>query len=447
VSRYNYYLQCTLILAILVTACNGDNSDIASLTLERTGFIEIINASGTIRATSTLTLVAPRVRASSLTVVFLADDGAHLKAGDTACILDAPDLNRQYEDIYSRREQTQLSLNKLVIDNDVKLSTLESQLEEMEIQVALNSLDSIQRQFAPPIRQRLFALELEKASVERMKLQKKYDAERQIFEADRRRTESLIKSIENDLQRIVDQINSLTITSPTDGMVMHTEVPRMMFLSSVGAGMIGGKIAVNSSVFPNMSLLQIPNLKEMEVIVEVPEVEYRRILPGQKVHIHVDALDNLKTTGEIKRKTLAGRTPDNQSAIKLYEIIVSIDSLHSLLTPGLNATCRIVVNQVADTIVIPTLAIFEKDSLNIVYVAQGRKFNPVPVKTGLSNSTSTIIKKGLEGKETIALVEPPHRMIDRTFKPIEFTAVSDSLNAGTEEIIIRDIAIPGTRDP
>jgi multidrug efflux pump subunit AcrA (membrane-fusion protein) len=175
----------------------------------------------------------------------------------------------------------------------------------------------------------------------------------------------------------------------------------------MGSGMVGGKIAVNSSVWSNMALLQIPDLREMEVIAEVPEVEYRRILPGQKVNIHVDALDNLKTTGEIKRKTLAGRTPDQQSAVKMYEIIVSIDSLHSLLTPGLSIACRIMVSQVADTVVVPTLAIFEKDSLNIVYVAEGKKFKPVPVETGLSNSTSTIVKTGLEGNETIALLSLP----------------------------------------
>jgi HlyD family secretion protein len=438
----------TLILVLLVSGCNSDRAGIASLHLERTGFTEIINASGTIRATSILTLVAPQVRTFGLTVVFLADDGAYVTAGDTICVLDAPDLNRQYDDISSRLEQRQLSLNKLIIDNDVKLSSLESQLEEMEILVALNSLDSIQKQFAPPLRQRLFALELEKASVERMKLQKKYDAEKQIFEADRRRMESLIKSIENDLQRIIDQINSLTIAAPRDGMIMHTEVPRMMFMTSSGAGMMGGKIAVNSTVLSNMALLQIPDLKEMEVFVEVPEVEYRRILPGQKVHIHIDALAKLKTTGEVKRKTLAGRTTDHQSAIKLYEIIVSIDSLHSFLSPGLSAACRIVVNQVADTIVVPTLAIFEKDSLNIVYVARGRKFKPVPVETGLSNSSSTIVRKGLEGNETIALVEPPHRMIDRTaYSTIVFAAVPDSLNERTEEIIIQDFYTPGTRDP
>lgn len=447
-NRCNKIIPGALILAMLMSGCKGDTEDIASLELGRSCFAEIINAGGTIRATSTLTIVAPRVRASNMTVVYLADDGAHVKAGDIVCILDAPDLTRQHDEISSRLEQTHLDLNKLLIEYDVNISLLESQLEEMEIRMALNRLDSIQQQFAPPIRQSLFSLELEKASVEKMKLQAKYDAEKVMFDADRRRLESVIKSTENDLQRIVDQINSLTLPAPRDGMVMHTEVPTMFFMSPTGSGAIGGKIRVNSNVWSNMALLQFPDLAEMEVSVEVPEVEYRRILPGQKVNISVDALDNLKTTGEVKRKTLAGRTADQQSAVKMYEIIVSIDSLHSILIPGLNASCRIVINQVSDTVVVPTLAIFEKDSLNIVYVAEGKKFRAVPVETGLSNSTSTIVRSGLEGNETIALVEPPFRMRDNTLVAnIRLPVVHDTLDSAAGNHKTEDIALPGTRDP
>ena len=56
-----------------------------------------------------------------------------------------------------------------------------------------------------------------------------------------------------------------------------------------------------------MSVLQIPDMKEMQVSVEVPEDDYKRIKNGQKVLIRVDAATNLNTTGKIKRKTLAGK--------------------------------------------------------------------------------------------------------------------------------------------
>ncbi len=107
------------------------------------------------------------------------------------------------------------------------------------------------------------------------------------------------------------------------------------------------------------------------------------------------------------------------SAIKTYEVIISIDSSYSEIKPGLSARCRIIIDQVKDTIVVPATAIFERDSSKIVYVAQGEKFMPVTVETGLSNSSNSIISKGLEGNETIALIEPPHLLILKEVKSIE----------------------------
>jgi HlyD family secretion protein len=409
-----HYYPYSVILWLLLCGCGSEMVNVVSYELNRTDFIEKFDTKGTIQATNTLTVTAPRLRVSNMTVIYLAGDGAHVSKGDTICILDAPSLIEQYESAASRLEQVKMDLNKLIIENEVSLSSLRAQLDNMEIRIALNSLDSIQKQFAPPVQQRLFALELEKANVERTKLQKRYAAQKQIYEAEKKGLNSRIFSTENDIQRVVDQINQLTITAPQDGMTLHTTVPLMRFMSMSGIGSVGGKIAVNSSVFSNMALLQMPDLRQMEVSVEVPETKYRRILAGQKVNIQIDALANVVTTGEVKRKTLVAKTPDSQTAVKLYEVIVSIDSLHNLMTPGLSATCEIIVNEVRDTVVVPTLAVFDRDSLKIIYVADNGRFIPVPVETGLSNSTETIISKGLNGSETIALVEPSGRLIDRS---------------------------------
>jgi HlyD family secretion protein len=138
-------------------------------------------------------------------------------------------------------------------------------------------------------------------------------------------------------------------------------------------------------------------------------------------------LNRLKTTGEIKRKTLVGNTRNQESAIKVYEVVVSIDSLHSRLTPGMSAGCEIVINNVKDTVVVPTMAIFERDSLQIVYVADGNRFLAVPVETGLSNSSSSIVSNGLKGNETIALIEPPYNQIVRKEAEPGLSETADSL--------------------
>jgi hypothetical protein len=58
-----------------------------------------------------------------------------------------------------------------------------------------------------------------------------------------------------------------------------------------------------------------------------------------------------------------------------------------------------------------------------VYVADGEQFIPVTVETGLSNSSNSIISKGLAGNETIALSEPPHNIIRNVVKPGEIKSI------------------------
>ena len=154
------------------------------------------------------------------------------------------------------------------------------------------------------------------------------------------------------------------------------------------------------------------------------------------VLIRVEASTNLNTTGKIKRKALAGKNTKEKTAIKTYEVIISVDSCHSRMKPGLSATCRIIIDQVKDTIIVPAAAIFARDSLKIVYVAEGEKFIPVTVETGLSNSSKSIISKGLAGNETIALIEPPHNLIRKEVKSKADTTINSGLDKNDSVIKI-----------
>jgi HlyD family secretion protein len=185
----------------------------------------------------------------------------------------------------------------------------------------------------------------------------------------------------------------------------------MVMSSAGGIGTIGGKIEERSSVFSGMALFTLPDMRQMQISVEVPETDFKRIEAGQKVRIQVDAVKNLYTTGSIKRKNAAGKTTQRDSQIKSYEVIANIDSCHSRMKPGLSARCEILIREVKDTLVVPSAAVFGKDSSRLVYVNEGEFFRAVPIKTGISNSSEYIVSEGLKGDETIALVEPPYNRI------------------------------------
>lgn len=404
-----------MLIFLSVYGCKRNKVSIITYDLKRTDYIETIDAIGTIQAVNNFVLLSPRINVSGMTVAHLAEEGTHVKKGDTICILDAPELLYNLETFNIELEKMEAEMNKLVADNAMQMAVLTAQVKTTDAQIAISMLDSIQMKFAPAVKQQLLSLDMEKATVEKKKLQKKFAAQQRIDKSELIQLNSRIMMQKNRIQVFQDQIKSLTLVSPGDGVVMHYESPVMMFMGD-GVGTMGGKIKEKSSVYGNAPLLQFPDMKEMQVSVEVPESDYKRIENGQRVFIGVEASANLSTTGKIKRKTLAGKGNAERSAIKTYEVIISVDSCHLKMKPGLSTSCRIIVNQVKDTIVVPAAAIYSRDSLKIVYVADGEKFVPVVVETGLSNSSKSIISNGLVGNETIALMEPPYKMIRREAK-------------------------------
>jgi multidrug efflux pump subunit AcrA (membrane-fusion protein) len=81
--------------------------------------------------------------------------------------------------------------------------------------------------------------------------------------------------------------------------------------------------------------------------------------------------------------------------------------------PGFTANCRIFLKQIKDTLLVPQIAIFEEDSLKVVYVKQGKQFDMYQVTTGISSPKEAIITAGLQGDEVISLVRPPASAIRR----------------------------------
>jgi multidrug efflux pump subunit AcrA (membrane-fusion protein) len=422
----NFYRTSGIVFFFLSVACLAScnkNNNVLTMTLRSSDYEDAMDAPGTIQAVKTVNLIAPRVNVSGLTITYLAEDGAHVIKGDTVCVLGAPELNNMIESFTTEMEKMEAELKKLEADNAMEIAMLNAQVAINKSQLAITMLDSIQMKYAPDVKRRLMELEMEKANIEKQKLNKKLQAQRKINMSEVMQLRSRIMIQKSRIDTYTNQLKSLKLVAPCDGIAQHYEMPLMRFLSSSGAGTLGGKMEVGSNLFSNMTVLQIPDMSQMQVLIDVPEVDFKRIKEGQKVLIDVDAAASLRTTGKIKTKTLGGTPGREQSQVKIYQVIASVDSCHSRMKPGLSANCRIIVDHVADTVVIPAGAIFPKDSLKYVYVENGKKFIPVVVETGLANGSKCIITKGLKGNETIALIEPPHKLVIKAAK-----ALSDTIN-------------------
>jgi multidrug resistance efflux pump len=407
-------LFISLLFSIWLLSCiDNKGNRVITFQLSKSDYIEKISVKGTVKAVVNVPVMPPRRTYGQMTIIRLAADGAFVKKGDTICVLSEPALESMYREILTTIETLEAELKKTVADNKLNIALLEANLATSEARLKISSLDSLQMKFATEVKRKLLELEMRKVMIEKQKTERKLAATKMIGETEIRQKRARIIQEKTKAGTYADQINEMTITAQRDGVVMRTESPAISIMSTQGTGTFGGPMKEGSVLLFNSAVLQFPDLSKMEVSADVAEADFRKIEKGQKVIIAVDAARKLVTTGKVNRKSLASSAAQrySRSKVKSYEVIIDVDSCHSKMKPGLSADCEIILKEARDTLFVPTLAIFERDSAKVVYVAGKKDFIPIKVETGLSGSSYTIITGGLKGDETIALSEPPNSLI------------------------------------
>ncbi len=402
------------LLSIFFLSCRNQNDQgIITWKLNRSDFKERITVQGTIQAVVNTPVMPPRNQMGQMTVVRLVQDGAYVRKGDTLCILSSPEVEAKYREMLTSIEKLEAELKKAEADNRLNIALLEAQLATSEAQLKISFLDSLKMKYTTSTQRDLLDLQMRKAEIERRKTEKKLAATRTIGAKDIQQKRAGIAQEKMRAQSFADQISAMTIIAQRDGMVTRTEAPRISVMSTTGSGTFGGPVREGSTIFLSSPVLQFPDLSRMQVSADVAEADFKKIEKGQKVILTVEAAEKLITTGKVNRKSLATSIAQrySESKVRSYEVIIDVDSCHSRMKPGLSTNCEIILREVKDTLFVPTLAIFEKDSSSVVYVKGKNKFIPVDVETGSSGSSYTLIAGGLKGGEEIALTEPPVSLV------------------------------------
>jgi multidrug efflux pump subunit AcrA (membrane-fusion protein) len=120
-----------------------------------------------------------------------------------------------------------------------------------------------------------------------------------------------------------------------------------------------------------------------------------------------------KAWGKITKKAPVGQPISTDSKVKFFEIEATVDSFIVIPGPGLSAECRVILKRVPEAIVIPQIAIFEEDSMKVVYVKTKNGFELRQIETGVSSPKEAVITKGLAKDERIALSKPQIAIINQ----------------------------------
>lgn len=387
-----------LFILVMFSCCSNKKENISTFVVKTTNYEDILEISGLVEPVNVLTFTAPQWVDGK--IIYLIKDGTQVEAGETLAIIEDKGREENYENNLANLAIMTADLEKTKADLDMQYALLEAQVQNNAAETQITNLDSTNLKFLSPNQQKIRQLEIERSAIVQRQLSNKLKSLSIINQSEIRKMELRIAQYQNRVQSSKDQLDELIVKSTSSGIAMHATNPFRR-----------KKIAEGDPIYDGMPLVIIPQMDQMKVKIQATEGDYKLINVDDSVTYTFDAMPGNRAWGKVLKKSPVGQTLKENSKVKFFEIEASIDKMDVVPKPDLSARCRITLKQIPDTLVIPQVAIFEQDSMNVVYVKKGEKFERRQILTGTTSSKSAVVVAGLKPREEISLSKPGSQLI------------------------------------
>ena len=382
-----------LSLLILFASCKSNSSsDIPTYTVSYKDFENSITVDGFVEPVNSTSIVLPPCDG---TILFLAEDGVYVEKGDLVCNIEWQELQSYYNQMSMQLETEEIGLIKMKADLNMQLAILEAQVRTNDADTKIAQMDSLKIAFMSSKEKLIKELELEKATVEKARYEKKLAALKVIQQSDIKKKELEIARLNLNIGRFKEQLDALTIKAPKSGLFLRGTNP-----------LTRSKLNVGDPVWARFTVATMPEFDKMKVKILALETDFKSINVNDSVFYTFDAMPGNEGTGKVLKKTPMGQPYKRGSTVKFFEIEASIDSVLTIPEPGFTANCKIFIKQIENALSIPQIAIFDDDSMKVVFVQRKRGYEKRQVLTGISSPKESIISAGLNEGEVIALSKP-----------------------------------------
>jgi HlyD family secretion protein len=149
------------------------------------------------------------------------------------------------------------------------------------------------------------------------------------------------------------------------------------------------------------TLLEMADLKKMQVLAYFDEPEVGRLKEGMPVQITWDARPDIEWHGHIER--VPSTIIRYQETRNVGQAVIAIDDADGQLLPNTNVTVKVTISDSANVLNVPRDALHTEQGKFYVYRIVDGVLRRTQVTTGASNITQIEILSGLNEGDTVAL--------------------------------------------
>lgn len=242
------------------------------------------------------------------------------------------------------------------------------------------------------------------------------DAEREVDTTAKRPTNTLgqkkvsvqqyekkLKAENKQLSERQEELGNMELKAPCPGIVVYGDPHQPWYRE---------QIKVGGEIWGGHTVMTIPDLRVMQVKVQVHEADIDKVKAGQKAGITMDTYPGLVLEGEVSKiASIAGGQGGygGSSQVKKFDVEITIQSaeFEKPLRPGISAKAEIQIETREKVLFVPLQSVFGEDGEQFCHVldAEGKPARR-KVVIGPANENYVEITKGLDEGEAVLLYNP-----------------------------------------
>jgi HlyD family secretion protein len=361
-------------------------------------FLDTLQLRGEVAAIRSVTISAP-AKVGDLQILKIAADGTQVRPGDTVVELDTTKTEQQLAQYRSSLKYATADIEqeraKARLTEEQDLTAVLKARYELES----NKLDASKQEIVSKIEGAEAQLKVKDGEQALHEAEQKLKSDRDASKASIQGKIEARKKAEFDVQQAEEALSQMVIRAPVAGMLSLIPVWHPEGTSPFKPG---------DHAWPGAPLAEIPESSSLRVALRVDETDRGRLAVKQPVTVHLDAIPDRQFSGAIEEiSTIA--TEDFSAGWPIprnFHVHVAMNESDPRLKLGMTAQLSVIVDRVANAVVIPVQASFQKQERTLAYVWTGSKFIEQTIEVGRRSGDRLLIAKGLQPGDRIALEEP-----------------------------------------
>jgi len=385
-------------LLLVACACHGASAvepaaveAVRTATVHHADVVDRIVLTGELHAESSTELIVPRTEQMQLAIRWMAEDGAHVKAGEKVLEFDNSAFTKALEDKRLAVLDAEMTL-KAAQD----LATIDAETKVTELRQHHIALDKAIVKASVPA-DLLSGREAQDRALDKRRMEVAVDKAQQALASAKQETALDLEVKKIDLEkakRAIDEaektIAALVLTAPREGVVVDEMHPWM-----------GHKFRVGDTVQAGMTIITIPDLSQpMMVQAELSDVDDGRISVGMTGTCTLDAYPRDPVACTVKDIAPVARTKGEGSLRRGFGVTVTLANTEmTRMRPGMSVKVELHRQPIQGALVVARGAVvFDKSPHVRLQGGDSRD-----VKLGACDAQVCIVDGGLADGDVVVI--------------------------------------------